>query len=158
MVNKNIIFGVIVLLFFGVFVIAQVANSRTADIDLDKNVRDNLTAKGIISPQTSNLSCDGAICTYQLYQILPDGSKYGLGEHQVSREYCDTFEIVNESGEQTVCISYSYVDRATLDKRVDKNNLKWLDNYGGVVLPTREVESRETIESNTTYDIKERRR
>ena len=182
---KNLVVFIVAVLLFGTFVISQVGTSRTVDIDLNKSVRDNLTAKGIISPQTSPLSCEGPLCDYWLYQILPDGSIYGLGEHQISREYCDTFELVNitinesvdildnETGEPTgemievgslvekrVCASYSYynINDPELNKRVDRNNLKWLNNYGGDVLPTREANTREIIETNTTYTIREKRR
>ena len=159
------------ILLVGTLVYAGDSIKDNISITLDKVSKDKLAEYKIITPEVSELTCDGTTCKFKMYQ-----GDYNLGEHSISQRYCSSYEQVCNEYEQIcskydkeTCLSfedgdcikyingtcleyteYPIVELETMKQKVIKD---WLENYANV-LKGRENKVKETKSNEGIISIK----
>ena len=161
------------ILLVGTIVYAGDSIKDSISVTLDKVSKDKLAEYKIITPEVSELFCDGEVCKFKMY----DGD-YNLGEHSIEQRYCSDYEQVCNNYEQ-VCIDseqvngncliyengkcleynngtcletseYSDAELGTMKQKAIEN---WLENYAGI-LKVREEKIKEIKSNKGVVSIK----
>lgn len=135
MINKKTIIT-FSLIFLMVIVVAQVLTLRNLDADLSLDNVTKLAEYDITTPNATALICNEVVCSYRMYQVLPNGDWYNLGTHELDRG--------NKS-------------RAELESEQEAQIVSWLEDYANTLEKRERSAITEIISNSTQINIQEKR-
>jgi len=136
--KRNIIIGLFLMVFLTVFMTAQIIDTKELDVEFTIAQKNKLSDYGIVSPETTPLDCiyltpNLTKCKFEMYQVLDNGEKYGLGGHYIEKR--------NRTDSEIIKLQEDYIK-------------DWLKNYT-VILEDRETRTLERLNPKININIKE---